>query len=144
MIERLFLVKDDTLTPVIRHVERQPTTDSLLNDLLAGPTDNERATGITSALQGGNVVAGIHLSGGQAVVELASAMDNTARNDEVLAYAQLVCTLTGRPDVDGVTFTRNGQPIGVPRGDGSLAQGPLTAADYASLLASPSPSPRAS
>lgn len=137
--EQLFLVKDGALVPVARHVDHQPSTDDLLADLLRGPDDSEQAEGLGSSLQGGDVVSNVHVSDGRAVVELSATIENAARNDEVLAYAQLVCTLTGRADVTGVTFTHNGQPIGVPRADGSLTQGPLTAADYATLLAPPSP-----
>lgn len=137
--EQLFLVKDGALVTVTRHVDHQPTTADLLGDLLTGPTDQERADGISSALLGGNVVSGVHIDNGQAVVELSASIENSARNDEVLAYAQLVCTLAGRADVNAVTFTHNGQPVGVPRADGSLTQGPLTAADYTTLLASASP-----
>ena len=111
----------------------------MLTDLLAGPSDGERAAGITSALLGANVVSGAHLSDGHAIVELSATIENSARNDDVLAYAQLVCTPAGRADANGVTFTHNGQPVGVPRADGSLTQEPLTADDYIALLATASP-----
>ncbi len=137
--EQLFLVKDGALVAVTRHIDHSPTTADLLADLLRGPDDSEQAGGLTSALQGGNVVGSVHVGDGQAIVELSATIENTARNDEVLAYAQLVCTLAGRADVTGVTFTHNGQPVGVPRAAGSLPQGPLTAADYAALLATTSP-----
>lgn len=144
--ERLFLVRDDALVEVTRHVDRWPTTESLLEDLLAGPSETESTAGLTSVLSGGDVVAGVRVSNGTAVVELAATADNTQRNDEVLAYAQLVCTLTARGDVNGVTFVYRGQPIAVPRADGSLPETPetpLTAADYATLIASTTPTPRA-
>ena len=134
MVEKLFLVKDGGLVAVTRHVDREPTIDSLVSDLLNGPTDSERDIGVASAL-GGNVVSAVHLSDGLAVVDLATPIEGTGRNDEVLAYAQLVCTLTALPAVTGVTFTRDRQPIGVPRGDGSLSQDPLTTADYTGLIA---------
>ncbi|WP_091461229.1 hypothetical protein [Micromonospora inyonensis] len=43
----------------------------------------------------------------------------------------------GRPtaaDVDRVTFVQGGQRLGVPRTDGSLSTGPLTAADYTAMV----------
>ena len=33
-------------------------------------------------------------------------------------------------------FLKDGEPLDVPRGDGSLSTGPLTALDYAALRAS--------
>jgi hypothetical protein len=133
--ERLFLVKDGMITAVTRHVEREPTLDELIADLLNGPNESEGDAGMTSALLGGQVVSEVHLDGGQAMVELALPTEGTGRTNDVLAYAQVVCTLTARPDVRGVVFTRDQQAVGVPRADGQLSLGPLTAADYAALVA---------
>jgi hypothetical protein len=133
--ERLFLVKDGMLVAVTRRVEREPTVDELVADLLNGPTDSEGDAGITSALLGGQVISDVRVDSGRASVELAEPIEGAARTDEVLAYAQLVCTLTARPDVSGVVFTRDRQAVGVPRADGSLSPGPLTAGDYAPLVA---------
>lgn len=137
--EKLFLVKDDMLLAVTRHVNHPPAADALIRDLVAGPTDAERDAGITSALLGGSVVDRVDIVGGRATVDLSSTIESTARNDEVLAYAQLVCTLLTRPDISGVTFTSAGRTVAVPRGDGSLSAGPLDASDYAGLIATRSP-----
>ena len=139
--EHLYLIRDGLLAPAVRDIAGQPTATALLADLLAGPTDTEKAAGLTSALLGTNVVGGVHLAGYVATVELTASPDDPARNDEVLAYGQLVCTLTTLPDVAGVVFTRDGSRVGIPRGDGSLADAPLTLGDYVTLLAGPSPSP---
>jgi hypothetical protein len=133
--QTLFLVKDERLVAVTRHLDTTPTLDGLVAMLVAGPTDSERAQGITSALLGNAIVAAVRARGDLVTVELAASADGAPRTDEVLAYAQLVCTLTTRQDVTGITFTRDGRAVGVPRGDGSLSREPLTATDYASLLA---------
>ena len=133
--EYLYLVEDDNIARVTRHVTVTPTIDSVLKDLFAGPDDGETAAGYTSALFGPSVVSSVKTNGGQAVVALAAPVADDARNDIILAYAQLVCTLTALPQITGVTFTNNGQPTSVPRGDGSLSGRPLTAIDYADLLA---------
>ena len=133
--EYLYLVKNDNLVRITRHMTNTPTIDSVLKDLFAGPDDTETAAGYTSALLGPSVVNSVKTNGGQAVVALAAPVADDARNDIILAYAQLVCTLTALPQITGVTFTNNGQPTSVPRGDGSLSALPLTAIDYADLLA---------
>nr|WP_240942589.1 GerMN domain-containing protein [Planosporangium thailandense] len=133
--EKLYLVKGDKLVAVSRQVRVQPSVDAQVRDLLAGPTDSERDAGMTSALAGANVISGIHLASGAAVVEIGPALQGAGRNDEVLAFAQVVCTLASRPDVNGVAFTRDGHRIGIPRADGSLTQGPLAVSDYVSLIA---------
>lgn len=133
--QQLFMVRDGSLVAVTRHADHQPTAESLIQDLLAGPTEAERDNGITSALEGVAGVSAADVRGGLVTIELAAPLLETGRNDAVLAYAQLVCTLTARPDILGVTFTRDHEPVGVPRADGSLSPGPLTTADYADLIA---------
>jgi spore germination protein GerM len=135
LTEVLYLVRDEMLVAVSRPTDRPPTLDAQLDQLLAGPTAAERDTGLTSALTGLGGAVRVQPHGGNAVIDLGTRPDEAGRSDEVLAYGQLVCTLTLRPDVDTVSFRYNGQPVGVPRADGSLAQQPLTAADYADLIA---------
>jgi spore germination protein GerM len=130
------MVRDGELVAVTRHVDAQPSVDDLVDALLAGPTDAEQRDGLTSALLGNDIVVGVQFSGGRATVELTDTLDETGRSDQILAFAQIVCTLAAKPGVTAVSFTRAGQPVGVPRADGSLSESPVTAADYASLVSS--------
>ncbi|MEV4511141.1 GerMN domain-containing protein [Dactylosporangium sp. NPDC049525] len=130
----LYLVRDGRLVVVHRLTASDPTISQQLESLLAGPTESERKAGLTSALTGITVTGHVRLDRGQADVEIDTPPDGTGRSDEVLAYGQVVCTLTTRNDVNAVTFTHGGEPLGIPRADGSLAEGPLTAADYAALI----------
>lgn len=133
--ERLFFVRDGELVAVTRNVDAQPSVDELVDDLLAGPTDGEQHVGLTSALLGNDIVVGVQVSDGRATVELTAALDEGGRTDQILGFAQIVCTLTAKAGITAVSFTRGGQIVGVPRADGSLSDAPATAADYASLLA---------
>ncbi|MEU3453503.1 GerMN domain-containing protein [Micromonospora sp. NPDC006766] len=132
--ESLCFVRDDRLRTVVRRVDYLPDVDTHLRHLLAGPGDAERDVGFTSALAGTTSVAGARLSGGVAEVEVGGPSDETGRSDQIVAYGQIVCTLSSRADVHGVTFSRYGQPLAVPRADGSLSVVPLTATDYAPLI----------
>ncbi|GAA0805659.1 GerMN domain-containing protein [Spirilliplanes yamanashiensis] len=134
--ERLCLVRDGRLVRVLRRVEAAPSEQELLRDLLAGPTAAEVADGLSSALTGTTTTATVALAGGRATVEVGGRSAAGARSDEVLAFGQIVCTLGTRPEVGTVSFTAGGEPLRVPRSDGSLAEGPLTVADYADLIAS--------
>jgi spore germination protein GerM len=125
----LYLARDGALTTVTRQVP-EPSLTSLMENLLAGPTDAEQNEGINSALTGANVIGDVVLVDGQARVDLATGLDGTGRSDAVLAIAQVVCTLDARPEVIGVVFTREGDVVAVPRGDGALHKGPLTSPDY--------------
>lgn len=131
--ERLFLVKDGRLVPVTRQIRSTPTVESVTADLLAGPTGPERAAGDTSALLGTNLVSAVSRQDSEAVVELAADSTDQVRTDQVLGFAQIVCTLTELPGVTSVGFRHEGQAVAVPHADGSLSDSPLTAADYLSL-----------
>jgi hypothetical protein len=76
-------------------------------------------------------------SGGQIAVEITEPDEGNARNDDILTYGQIVCTLTARADVNSVTFFRDDEPLKVPRADGILSSEPLRAADYSRLIGSP-------
>ncbi|MEV0271482.1 GerMN domain-containing protein [Hamadaea sp. NPDC050747] len=132
--QTLYFVRDGRLVAVTRHVDNPATVDEAVAALQAGPTETERASGLATALAGTDVVTGITVAGDQASIALTAPVEGGSRADETLAYAQLVCTLTARTDIRSVVFTSNGQPIGVPRGDGALSTEPLTAADYSTLV----------
>ncbi len=131
--EVLCFVREDRLVPVVRRLDTSSTVDQHLQHLLAGPNQAERDDRLSTALPGAVTVAGVRLAGTRAEVDVPEARDETGRNDEVLAFGQIVCTLTARDEVDSVSFLRGGQPLEVPRADGSLSQAPLTAADYTDL-----------
>jgi sporulation and spore germination protein len=132
-VERLYLVREGMLVRVIRRVPAPRTPDDMLADLLAGPTVEERADGLGSALSTMNVT-GMSIVQRRATIAVGSP---GARSDEVLAYAQIVATLTSQgAEIGTVSFSAGGQPLGVPRADGVLSAAPLTIADYAELIGS--------
>jgi hypothetical protein len=133
--ERLCLVRNELLSAVTRSVQQAASLDTHLQLLLDGPTEAERDAGFTSALTGTTPVQTVSQARGIVTVNIGDRPEDTGRSDEVLGFGQIVCTLTTRPDVAAVAFAQDGRPLGVPRADGSLSPGPLTAADYADLLA---------
>lgn len=132
--QQLYFVKNGKLAPVIRQSTAQASVETLLTLLRTGPTQAEQDDGYSTTFTGTQLVLGVHADGTTASVELAAPAEGSARSDEAMVYAQIVATLCARPDITAVTFIRDGQPVGVPRGDGSLSTGPLTAADYADLI----------
>jgi hypothetical protein len=132
--ERLCLVRDELLSAVTRSMQQPASLDTHLQLLLDGPTEAERGAGFTSALTGTTPVRKVSQARGVVTVDIGDRPEDTGRSDEVLGFGQIVCTLTTRPNVAAVAFTHDGRPLGVPRADGSLSPGPLTAADYADLL----------
>lgn len=79
------------------------------------------------------VIRSVAVSRGRATVDLTEAFGGIAGTAQLVALAEMVYTATGRPGVGQVVFTLGGQPIEVPRGDGSLTSDPLTRSDYPKL-----------
>ena len=120
---------------MIRRIPLAPTVQQQIGHLLAGPNEAERRAGLSSTLAGNIAVVEVRLIEGKATIEVGDDREQSGRIDDVLAFGQIVCTLTARADVRTVTFQRGGRALGVPRADGSLSTGGLTAADYTALTA---------
>jgi spore germination protein GerM len=132
--EVLCLVRDGNLVEAVRRIASTPRPQEQLNHLLAGPVDAERNTGLTTATTGMSMTVSFPAGHGAAEVEVTEENEDTARSDETLPYGQVVCTLTSRPDVVSVLFTKGGETLEVPRADGSLSRGPLFGSDFAGLV----------
>jgi hypothetical protein len=130
---RLYLVRNGRLVRVTRRVPAPLGARQQLDALLRGPTSEESADGLTSAL-GTMDITGIELANRRATITIADPAAQAVRTDEVLGFGQIVCTLTSQTEVGTVSFSSRGEPLGVPRGDGALADSPLTIADYSTLL----------
>lgn len=133
-LERLCLIKDNLIARTLRRVPTARTPSEQLLDLFAGPSAAEQADGYTSALTGTAITPVLTLDGGAATVEIGDWTEHGPRSDEVLAFGQIVCTLTTRPEIGTVAFTSGGEPLSVPREDLSLSNGPLTVVDYDQLI----------
>jgi spore germination protein GerM len=136
VIERLCFVQNGKLVRVVRRVPAVRQPQAQLRDVLAGPTAAESDDGLTSALTAASGLT-VKVDGGRATVDVGGGrLEEGLGTDDVLAFGQIVCTLTSQFEIGTVTFTSNGEPLSVPRGDASLADGPVTIADYVGLLAS--------
>lgn len=133
-IEVLCLVRDGRLVQAVRRIGAPPDAQQQVDHLLDGPVAAERDSGLTTALTGLSLVVTRSPGGGEARVEVSETDESRAITDDSLTYGQVVCTLTTRPDVSAVVFTRGGERLQVPRADGSLSREPLTGQDYAALI----------
>lgn len=101
-------------------------------DALASPP--AEAPRIRSALTDPSIVHEVRLVGGIARVDLLPAVSALPGDEQLLAVAQIVCTLTGRPGIGQVSFTLEGARLAIPKGDGSLVTTPVARDDYAGLI----------
>ncbi len=133
----VFLADADGLVEVERSLPPAPGPEVLLLAVLEGPTVAERARGLRSVVPPEATTSAAAPADGVVTVQLPEVdpIDDAGTNDELLGYAQIVLTLDASDEVSGVLFERGGEPVDVPRADGSLSPGrPARAADYAALL----------
>ena len=130
----VFFVRDQALVPVPRRIEATPDPAQVLAVVAAGPTKQDQADGLSTALPPGAAPRVIGDAGGVVTVELPTVPETTGRSDAVLGFAQLVLTLTALPDVTGVRFQQDGNPLQVPGADGALTDRPLGRPDYRELI----------
>ena len=121
---RLVLVSDELAAPV--------DLRAALDALALPPAD---AGPLRTALTEPSIVREVRLLGGIALVDLLSHVSALPTDQQLLAVAQIVCTLTAQPGVGQVSFTLEGARLAVPKGDGSLVNSPVARDDYAGLMA---------
>jgi Sporulation and spore germination len=97
-----------------------PDLATVLEALVAGPTDAESARGLQSALTTQTTVLAATIAGGVATVNLGGTFGQLVGPPEIQAVAQVVFTASALPGVTGVTFELSGQPVEVPIASGAL------------------------
>ena len=129
----VYLIRQDRLVAVPRQVRSPVSSGRLLNALLEGPTEDEAMAGFRSAISSEARVRDVTASAGVVTIELSEEFVEVAGQDQILALAQIVFTATETDTAGAVRFRLAGEPVEVPRGDGTLTSAALTRADYAAL-----------
>jgi hypothetical protein len=106
----------------------------LLDALASGPTDELHTLGLGTALGEGAhlTVTGQHDRHIRVEVDLGE--PSPSADLLPLAIGQIVLTASTVPGVEDVELTQDGQPLPVPLPGGALTDGPLSAAQYGSLV----------
>ena len=107
--------------------------ERLLGALAAGPSDDARAAGKSSAIPSDAGLDLVGMSDGSVEVEIEPETSLSAERLPV-AVGQVVLTITSAPTVRSVVLVSDGSPVQVPLPGGVLTNGPVTADDYADLL----------
>jgi Sporulation and spore germination. len=132
----LCLTRGDRLVRVTRPVDRAPTPAELLAELATGANEREREQGLQSAVAGLTSLSMAGIENRVATVAIGESLEGLAFDNQLLVYAQIVCTLDAHPAIDGIFFSRDGERVSVPRGDGTQTGRMLTDADYEILVES--------
>ena len=132
----LFFVESASLIRVQIEIPSPPNLQGVFAALISGlpsPAPSKAKTLLPTAF-----TANIDVEGGVANVNSKIGyLDSIKPNEQRLAIAQIVLTLTSQPGIGQVTFSVGGKPIGVPRGRGDIAGAgtPVTFDDYKMLIA---------
>lgn len=129
----VFFVRDQHLAPISRRVVGENVPAEAVRLLLEGPTADEAVKGLTTDVPALTRLISLDLSDHVVTVDFTSEFGTVGGNDQVLAVAQLVYTLTASRYIDSVRFAINGKPTEVPDGSGSLSNAPRTRQDYRGL-----------
>ena len=133
----LWLRGDDVLVPapVEASCEDPPAqvVEASLRTLAAAPTTEERNAGLASALPPSPRLRLVAISDGLARVDV-DLIDLGDPERLPFAVGQLVLSVTSAPGVDALELVSSGRPLEAPLPGGALAEGPVTADDYAELL----------
>lgn len=124
------------VVPLMRALPSPVELDAVAAALLDGPTAGEASLGARTAVpapEPTEAAPSWELDGRTAVIELPSGLAQLAPQEQLLALAQIVFTATELGQVDDVRFESDGEPVAVPRGDGSVTEAPLRRADYGQL-----------
>ena len=133
----VYFVRDDLLVSTRRQLPdgSADRLGAVVQGLAAGPTDDEQARGLSTALPSGLTLNATRQPNGIVALELDTDGGGRSSSETVLAVGQLVLTVTSLPGVQAVRFTRDGQPVEALLADGALTTRPLSASDYADLKA---------
>lgn len=132
---RVYFLRDGAVAPVARRVDATAAVaHATLEQLLAGPTVEERAAGLTSDVPAETELQNLTIAGGEATVDLSGAFQHGAEATIAPRLAQVVYTLTQFPTIDRVSFTIDGAPLqAATDGAGTPLDRPATRADYEPL-----------
>ena len=113
-----------------------PYAREALEALLRGPSDEERAQGVTTAIPTDTHVLSLAIraprprGGSEAVVDLSGLTTVTEPMDRARVITQVARTLIGMSDINRVTLRSDGRPWGLVGMTGGVIDGPF---DYGTL-----------
>ena len=123
----VYFLHDGKVSPVRRSIAATPAVArAAMTELLDGPTNEESANGLATAIPAGTTLRDISLADGVATVDLSGAFDDGGGSASMLGrVAQVVATLTRFPTVQRVAFRIDGTPVEAIGGEGVVVDPPV-------------------
>lgn len=123
----------EKMQPVQRYAPAGTTgvLKAALNALMEGPTDAEKAAGLSSQIPAGTKVNGVAIRGNVAIIDLTTDYDSGGGSLSMFnRIAQVVYTATQFKTVAAVEFRMEGKKLEVLGGEGVELDGPQTRKDW--------------
>jgi len=132
----VWFARGEELVSVRRTHEATPrVATAAIEELLDGPTGEERASGFASAIPAGTRLLGISIKSGVATIDLTSEYQSGGGSLSMqVRLGQVVYTLTQFPTVKKVSFRLDGTPVNVFSSEGIVLSQPVGRGDYKDLL----------
>ena len=128
----IYLVKFDrnsesmTLAPVKRNVKTKSALADTLRELIKGPTNKEKASGLLTAVPADLQIRDIQVTGRNAVLDFNNSIEENADGQILLTRIdQLVYTVTQFKGIDGVIIKVNGRRKEFLGGEGLSVSKPI-------------------
>lgn len=128
------LVRNERLLARTRDMPGPPGLETVMSALLGGTTALEDREGLRTAIPSGTRLLGARREGSVASLDLSGEFVAVGGEEEILAVAQIVLTVTSLEGISAVLFELEGIPTGVPVAGGALSTDPVDAVDYAELV----------
>jgi spore germination protein GerM len=135
----IWLLRGEALEVVRRTVPKVPGIGAeAVKALLAGPSPEETARGMATAIPAGTRFRSLDIDDGVARVDLSRQFEAGGGGlGLTLRLAQVTCTLDQFDSVRGVRFAIDGALVSVLSGDGVVLDKPVTCDGYQQALATP-------
>lgn len=132
---QVYFVRDERMGVGARLVpETTAVGAEAVRALLEGPTEEEAAAGLATAIPQGTRLLDLDVAGGLATVDLSQEFGSGGGSLSMQArVAQVVHTLTQFPTVDAVAFRLDGEPIEALGGEGLVLSEPVDRTDFEGL-----------
>ncbi|MDA8312573.1 MAG: GerMN domain-containing protein [Actinomycetota bacterium] len=126
----IYLDGPQRLVAVSREVPAPVSPAGVLRVLGQGPTSAEASDGLQSPISTAAPLTLLRIQTEQVTVNMARGFTSLTGEDQALAMAQLVYTLTILPGIKSVSVRIDGRRAKVPTGKGTLSGRPLDRTDY--------------
>lgn len=128
----LYFMRSDKLGVAHRTVAKTPQVGTAaLRELLKGPSSQEQAAGLSTAIPAGTKLLGLSIANNIATVNLSSEYASGGGSLSVTArLAQVVYTLTQFSTVEKVSFMLNNKPVTTFSSEGLILDHPVGRSDY--------------